>query len=126
MRALRIPFFVLILLVALSLANTVAMTRHCDRWSQTLDAAQKAVADERWSEADRLLKDLQKSWASHSVWLRVVLSHNTVDEADQLMDRARLMVSLQEATHARDTMAELNGVLERISGGEQLSLSNIL
>lgn len=126
MKAFRIPCFVLLLLVALSLANAAAMARHCDRWGQTLDAAETAVAEECWQEADRLLEELQKSWASCSVWLRIVLSHNTVDEAEQLMERARLMIGLEEATHAREAMTDLGSLLERIGGGEQLSLSNIL
>ena len=126
MRAFRIPCFVLLLLVVLSLANTAAMTRHCEQWSRTLDAAETAVAGERWEEAERLLHELQASWDSRSVWLRVVLSHNTVDEAEQLMARARLMVGLQEGTHAREAMTDLGSLLERIGGGERLSLSNIL
>lgn len=126
MRAFRIPCFVLLLLVALSLANTAAMTRHCGQWNQTLNAAEAAVAKERWDEADRQLEALQKNWDSCSVWLRVVLSHNTVDEAEQLIDHARLMVGLEEATHAREAITDLGSLLERIGGGEQLSLSNIL
>lgn len=126
MRAFRIPCFVLLLLLALSLANTAAMSRHCGQWSRTLDAAHRAVAVENWAEADRSLIELQESWTSCEVWLRVVLSHNTVDEAEQLLERSRLMVSLQEATHARDAMTDLAGLLDRIGGGEQLSLANIL
>jgi len=126
MRAFRIPCFVLLLLVILSLANTAAMTRHCTQWSRTLDAAQEAVAREQWEEADRLLEELQNNWTACEVWLRIVLSHNTVDETEQLMERSRLMVSLEESTHARDAMTELSGLLERIGGGEALSLANIL
>ena len=126
MRAFRIPCFVLLLLLALSLANTAAMTRHCARWSQALETAHQAVAEDRWEDAGRSLAELQESWDSCEVWLHIVLSHNTVDEAQQLMERSRLMVGLEEATHARDAMTELSGLLERIGGGEQLSLSNIL
>ena len=126
MRAFRIPCFVLLLLVILSLANTAAMTRHCTQWSRTLDAAQEAVARERWEEAGQLLDDLRQSWSACEVWLRVVLSHNTVDETEQLMERSRLMVRLKESTHAQDALTELAGLLERIGGGEALSLANIL
>jgi hypothetical protein len=126
MRAFRIPCFVLLLLLALSLANSSAMARHCVRWNHALDAAQQAVSEERWSDAGRSLDELQESWTACEVWLRIVLSHNTVDEAQQLMERSRLMVGLEEATHARDAMTELDNLLERIGGGEQLSLSNVL
>ena len=126
MRAFRIPCFVLLLLVALSLANTAAMSRHCAQWSRTLDTAQQAVSEERWTEADRWLVELRESWDACEVWLRIVLSHNTVDDAELLMERSRLMVRLEETTHARDAMTELAGLLERISGEEKLNLSNIL
>ena len=126
MRAFRIPCFVLLVLLALSLANSAAMTRHCREWTEALDAAHQAVAQKRWAEADKRLTQLEESWRACEVWLRITLSHNTVDDVEKLLDRAHLMIGLQESTHIHDSMTELRGLLDRIEGGERLGLANVL
>ena len=126
MRAFRIPCFVLLILVVLSLANSAAVTRHCGQWLEELEAAQQSAAQEQWAEADEHLVRLRESWNACRIWLRVVLSHNTVEDVEEMLDRAQLMGSLQELTHMHEALAELRGLLQRIDEGERLSLANIL
>ena len=126
MKALRIPCFVLLLLLALSLANTSAMSRHCRQWVETLDAAQQAAVRENWAEADDLLAQLQKDMASRAIWLHITMPHTTVDETDRLLEQARLMCRLGESAHVNEALSELRVLLLHTAENERLSLANIL
>ena len=126
MRAFRIPCFVLLILLVLSLANSTAMTRHCSQWVEMLDAAQQAADRESWEDADELLAQLQTEIASCAAWLHITMSDYTADEADRLLEQARLMCRLEEALHVHEALSELRILLLHTAESERLSLTNIL
>ena len=126
MRAMRIPCFVLLVLLALSLANGAATARHCGEWTALLDAADAAAAQEQLAQADRELSTLQADWDRCQIWLRITASHDVVDEADALLKQARLMDVLHEGTHMRAALSELRELLARVDGDQRCSWSNIM
>ncbi len=126
MRALRVPCFVLLVLLALSLANSVAMERRCARWDEALDAAQQAAFREQWTETEALLDTVQEEMSSCAVWLHVTASHSTADEAERLLEQARLMCRLQEGPHVHEALSELRVLLGHAAENERLTLGNIL
>ncbi|MBQ2061334.1 MAG: DUF4363 family protein [Oscillospiraceae bacterium] len=126
MRALRIPCFVLLILLALALANGASMTRRCTRWLDTADAAQQYARAEQWSEADAKLAELQQELSDSAMWLHVTTSHGTADEAERLIDRARLMCELADGVQVEESLAELRVLLRQAAEKEQLTLGNIM
>lgn len=126
MRALRIPCFVLLLLLALSVANGIAMGRRCDLWLETVDAADRAAAAQRWDQADDRLAELERQLENSALWLHVTTTHNTVDEAQRLLSRARLMCRLEDGARVRESLAELRVLLRQAKENEQLLLGNIM
>jgi len=126
MKAMRIPVFILLVLVVVSLAHSAAMTRRCREWTAAVEAADRAAAEGSWDEADRLLQQLQEDWEPSRVWLRITISHNTLDSAKSLLEQAQLLSRLREETHLRATLAELGSLLRQMDEGERLSWENIL
>ena len=126
MRAMRIPVFILLVLVVISMAHSVTMTRRCRDWLDTVDRADTAAAAGDWDEAEDLLQQLQEDWEPSRVWLRITISHATLDNAKSLLEQAQLLARLQEEAHTRDTLAELSALLRQMDEGERLSWENIL
>ena len=126
MRAMRIPIFILLVLVVISMAHSVTMTRRCRDWLDTVDRADAAAAQGDWDEAEDLLQQLQEDWEPSRVWLRITISHTTLDNAKSLLEQAQLLARLQEEAHTRATLAELSALLRQMDEGERLSWENIL
>lgn len=126
MRAMRIPLFILLVLVVLSMAHTVTMTRRCEGWLATIDSADRAAEEGRWDEAGALLQQLQEDWEPSRIWLRITISHTTLDSAKSLLEQAQLLARLREEAHTRATLAELRSLLRQMDEGERFSWENIL
>ena len=126
MRAMRIPVFILLVLVVISMAHSVTMSRRCRDWLDTVDRADTAAAEGDWDGAEDLLQQLQEDWEPSRVWLRITISHATLDNAKSLLEQAQLLARLQEEAHTRDTLAELSALLRQMDEGERLSWENIL
>ncbi len=126
MRALRIPCFVLLILLALSLANSAAMQRRCAQWRALVDDARRFAREEQWAEADAKLKELENGLSSCALWLHITTSHDAVDEADRLLARARLMCALRDGVHTEESLAELRVLLHHAAENEQLLMGNIM
>ena len=126
MRAMRIPVFILLVLVVISMAHSVTMTRRCRDWLDTVDRADTAAAAGDWDEAEDLLQQLQEDWEPSRVWLRITISHTTLDDAKSLLEQAQLLSQLKEEVHLRATLAELGALLRQMDEGERLSWENIL
>ena len=126
MKTVRIPCIVLLLLLLLSLVNSAAIGRSCERWIHLVDAADSAVVQHEWRQADALLEQLEEELTRSGLWLRVVLPHGGPDEAAALVREARLLGGLRQTADMRRALARLRDDLEQISEGERLSIANIL
>lgn len=126
MRALRVPLFILLALLILSLAHSAAMGRRCRTWLEAAAAADAAAAREQWEQAAGILEDMEKSWNGCRLLLRITLSHQTLDQARSLLERSKLACRLEAGQELRQTLAELASLLRQIDAGERVSWENIL
>ena len=126
MRSVRIPCVALAVLLFLSLANSLAVCRRCEGWLALTGAADEAAVREDWAGTDRLLEELESELDDCHLWLHVVLSHATPDDASALVRQARLLVSLRQSVELRRALGELREILAQIRENERLSLGNIL
>ena len=126
MRNARLPLFVLAALLLLSLAHGASITQCCRSWLDTVDAADRAAAAGDWDRAGRLLEDLEEDWTHSRAWLRLTVSHTTLDAAKSLLAQARLFAGLAQQADTRATLAQLRALLHQLDDGEQLSWENIL
>lgn len=126
MRAMRLPVFILLVLLAVSLAQSAAITRRCRIWTATVDAVDAAAQAEQWEKAAELLDGMERDWAACRVWLRITVSHTALNQAKSLLAQSQLLCRLREGSDLRSALAELGALLRQIGLEERLSWENIL
>ena len=67
MKAVRIPLFVLAVLLAFSVCNAVYLTRRCHAWQAEVMAADRAAAAGHPEEASAALARLDELWQAEQV-----------------------------------------------------------
>jgi len=126
LKALRIPLFVLILLLAICLCSTARMEIICHRWAQELENTQKAVEDYDFDKADKALQELEADWNAWQTYLHIAVEHSEIDQAQELLDLCRLQVDEMDTPAFLIAANRLQGQLDLLREMEQLSIKNVL
>lgn len=126
MRAVRIPCFVLLLVVVLALGAGNAVIHHCEGWQALLLQADTAAGEGRWDDAADALTALRQDWDEGQTWLHIMVIHAQVDEVDAMLQSADVLCRLHEEAHLRATLSDLSAALREMADGEKLHLENIL
>lgn len=126
MRALRIPLFVLLLLLAVCICSTVRMDIICHRWAQELERTQIAVEKYDFDAADEALRELEEDWAHWQTYLHITIEHGEIDQAQELLDLCRLQVDEMDTPAFLIAATRLQGQLDLLREMEKLSIKNIL
>lgn len=69
----------LILILALSLINTRAITNICDDLKDAVAQAGEAAEAGDWGESTRLINSAISLWQSHDVYTHIVLRHTDIE-----------------------------------------------
>ena len=125
MKAVRIPLFVLAVLLAFSVCNAVYLTRRCHAWQAEVMAADRAVAAGHPEEASAALAQLDELWQADQVYLHIVVTHGDINNAETLLRRAVLLCQV-DSEELRPTLAELHACLGMVAETQQISIKNIL
>ena len=88
MKAVRIPLFVLAVLLAFSVCNAVYLTRRCHAWQAEVMAADRAAAAGHPEEASAALARLDELWQADQVYLHIVVTHGDINNAETLLQTA--------------------------------------
>ena len=99
MKAVRIPLFVLAVLLAFSVCNA--------------------------EEASAALARLDELWQADQVYLHIVVTHGDINNAETLLRRAVLLCQA-DSEELRPTLAELHACLGMVAETQQISIKNIL
>ena len=91
MKAIRIPVFVLAVLLAFSVCNAVHLTRRCALWQAELAEADRAAAMGDTEAAGAALARLEALWQADQAYLHIVVSHEDIHDAETLLRRAALL-----------------------------------
>ena len=91
MKAIRIPVFVLAVLLAFSVCNAVHLTRRCALWQAELTEADRAAAMGDTEAAGAALARLEALWQADQAYLHIVVSHEDIHDAETLLRRAALL-----------------------------------
>lgn len=126
MKVFRIPIFILALILAVSLCNSVCLSRRCSDWTAQVDAADRAVQQDAWHSADTQLATLYDSWDSCQTWLHIVIDHKEIDDAEDLLQRCRVLCQEQDSAEFRASLADLRSQLKLLAEMERVSIKNIL
>lgn len=125
MKAIRIPVFVLVLLLTLSVCNAVYLTGRCALWEQQLAEAHRAADAGQTADAAAALDRLDALWQADQVYLHIVVSHEDINNAETLLRRAAALCAAAD-DDLRPTLAELRAALRMVAETQQISVKNIL
>lgn len=126
MRAKRIPLFVLLFLFAACLCSNVRMGILCRGWEKELAAAQRAAETADYPGAAAALGRLYTDWERRQVYLHIIVPHDEVDQAQELIDLCRLALQRQDKDAFLTTAVRLRSQLDLLREIEQLSIKNVL
>mgnify|MGYP003288665545 CR=1 FL=1 len=120
MKAIRIPVFVLAVLLAFSVCNAVHLTRRCALWQ-----ADRAAAMGDTEAAGAALARLEALWQADQAYLHIVVSHEDIHDAETLLRRAALLCDTGN-DELRPALAELRSAMSMVAETQQISAKNIL
>lgn len=126
MKALRIPVFILMLILSLSLLNSVSLSRRCGDWTAQLNAVDSAARARSWEQARDELDTVYDSWKQCQTWLHIVIDHKEIDAAEALLQRCRVLCQEEDSVEFRSTLADLCSQLKLLDEMERVSIKNIL
>ncbi len=126
MKALRAAILVLVLLMAVSLANSAYLTARCGDWTNRLNAVTAAAESGSWDAATREMAALSADWQKKQSYLHITLQHEEINEADTLLHQCALFVDTQDNDSLSDTAVQLALQFDRLAEMEQLSIKNVL
>ena len=125
MKAIRIPVFVLAVLLAFSVCNAVHLTRRCALWQAELAEADRAAAMGDTEAAGAALARLEALWQADQAYLHIVVSHEDIHDAEALLQRAALLCGIGN-DELRPALAELRAAMSMVAETQQISAKNIL
>jgi len=125
MRALRLPLLLLTALLLLGLFCSRRTGDLCRDWLEQLAVIDEAAQQERWEDIHQQLTDLQTSWESRRLWLRITLPHQDLESAEALLRRCLFLTRERDSADLRAALSDLTCQLEHMAGTEQLSVENI-
>ena len=125
MKAIRIPVFVLAVLLAFSVCNAVPLPRRCALWQAELTEADRAAAMGDTEAAGAALARLEALWQADQAYLHIVVSHEDIHDAETLLRRAALLCDTGN-DELRPALAELRAAMSMVAETQQISAKNIL
>lgn len=113
------------LLLGFCIWNAQTITSDARHWQNDLQQAETLIRAGRWSESQKMLEASYQDWSVRQSHLRIVSTHNILDEAECLYCRVIALASIQDQEVLPD-LAALRRQLDLLALREQLSLDNIL
>ena len=126
MKVLRIPCFLLLLLLVLALGNSVWLSRRCDGWLGALDEVDAAAQQENWDGARQQMAALYDEWAAVQTWLHVIVAHEALNTAQSLFCTVLVLGEEEDNVEFRAHVAELRSQLQLLAEMERISIKNVL
>ena len=126
MKVLRIPCFILLLLLTLSLFNCISVSKRCRNWEMSIDTIDNNVVAERWDAASEDLSSLYQDWAQCQTWFHIVIEHKEIDAAESLLQRCRILCQEEDSVEFRSTLVDLRSQVALLDEMQQISIKNIM
>ncbi len=126
MKVLRIPCFILLLLLTFTLFNSTAVSKRCRDWTAQLDIIDQKADAEQWSDANADLENLYRNWTSCQTWFHTVIEHKEIDAAEALLQRCLVLCEEEDDVEFRATLADLRSQFSLLDEMERVSIKNIM
>ena len=116
---------VLALLFLLCIWNSASMTGRADHLRGQLDQAEQLARAEDWEGACQLLRESHGDWTADRTLLRVISTHDLLDEAEALYRRSLAFAGNRDGSEFLADLSSLRAQLFLLAEREQPRLSNI-
>lgn len=126
MKYLVIALVILAAIFAATLANASYISVKTEEITSLLEEADRCAGSGDWSGAEDLTKKAYEEWTSLGNYLRIVLRHDQVDEADRCFSEVLGYIECREDADYCAANDSLVTHLKQMNDMEQLSLSNFL
>lgn len=126
MKVLRIPCFVLLVLLTLSLFNCISVSKRCHSWEMSIDSIDENAVAQHWDTASADLEHLYQDWTKCQTWFHIVIEHKEIDAAEALLQRCRVLCQEKDSVEFRSTLADLRSQMALLDEMQQVSIKNVL
>ena len=126
MRFLLPPLLLLVLLTGSALYHAHAVEQLTEAWISSLENAADSALRDDWDNAAEQLSACYADWQSRQTYLRITISHATVDAVDSMYCRAMAFAETEEPSEFHAELAGLRTQLRLLADAEQLHAENVL
>lgn len=126
MRFLLPPLLLLVLLTGGALYHAHAVSQLTEAWVSSLEASADSALRNDWDSAATQLSACYADWQGRRTYLRITISHASVDAVDSMYCRAMAFAETQEVSEFHAELAGLRAQLRLLADAERLHAENIL
>ena len=126
MRRLYAACGILLLLLALSLANGWYARGLTARAMAELEHARELAAAEQWERAETITGDTLRRWRDNSLYLHIVMRHEDTDQILRTFRQVEQFLSERDLDQYAAANADLIVQMELLSDKEAATLDNVL
>lgn len=125
-KGLLLPAGLLAVILAFCLWNSAAMTACTARWREQLAEAERLAQAGDWEGTAAAIRICYDSWSARQTYLHIVTSHDAVDGAEAMYQRALAFAESHEDSELRAELADLRDQLRLLAEMEEFSVKNVL
>lgn len=125
-KACLVPLLLLSTILAFCIWNSHIMTENSIRWRSQLQQADALAQAEAWPDTMKALTESYLDWSAHQVYLRIVSSHDAIDDAEAMYRRSLAFAATREPNEFRAEISDLRDQLRLLAEMERFTVQNIL
>lgn len=126
MKHLVIALAVLAALFSATLYNSYYISQKTGELTDLLEQAGGIARSGDWTGAEAATREAYKKWQSLGGYLRIVIRHDQIDDAESIFGEVLSFIQWQDAVEYSASNASLIARLRQIDEMERLSLINFL
>lgn len=126
MKYFCVPATLLALLLGASLWTGAAVRGDIEPWCAELSSASDAARREDWAAAERSLCAVEEAWSAKSALYHTFIEHDELDNAEELLTRARAALAARDGTAFAEEAGALAVQLHVVAEMQGLSVQNVL
>ena len=126
MKAMKIPAAILAVIFLAALADGFVLTKQCEDWSAHVEQMERSAVQEDWNAAQAALEGLRESWEKWQTYLHILIDHDEIDQAEDLIALCSLHIEEKDTATLRVTVSQLRCLFSLLAETEQLNIKNVL
>ena len=126
MKHFYIPTGILAVILGLSLWTGRYVEQHTEHWITLLTQADQSGQMEYWDAAREQMEQIYEDWQSSQTIFHIILSHEELDEAEELFAGAFAMCREEDDADFHQLLAQLIKQIDLLAETQRTNIKNIL